>query len=539
MEHLSRSSDGRDSRGSHPDADDSGSSSDAHHKIGLDDTSAKITMDGQVSDRFTLEYLEDHVYDKEWSEFVCDNYWSILPLFGPEEIVRACYALASAIGISLEGEPITRDTERKNRIAIMIARIGVNSLSDRGTRSETNLRHISNLDLKADLFLSLGIALFNSSRPVSALENLDFAEVHYMQARRLTKDDPDFCRSMDVRYKCCRAKEAEFLYRMIEVMPGQRRALFANIANSHMAQAVANLGKYGDWKSAEHFYPWLEQCQLDCIRYYDYVEKDIEDLNRDTIEDGYQRWCEETVRFLTLMNEVPHRSSRFAKDEISFPLSERHQWLLDDIVLTYDHCRRILYRIYMIPEEEFSRKGRDEDVESLLDCYARLYTILDKSAKLIDHLFPADGSRQNLHFYQVAETLENSSNPYLRAIHFICTDIFPDRIATSERTFDPRSNVYGIVLKKGFIRNSIMHNTVRIAEESKDHSIYEGVATLTPRELLLVTNWLSYDVREVLLTLQLAVEYRRLNSRGSSYPAYIMLCRRFLFRPGTTTWTSG
>ena len=111
---------------------------------------------------------------------------------------------------------------------------------------------------------------------------------------------------------------------------------------------------------------------------------------------------------------MPHSVAEYCKDDLQFDLDERHRWLLEDIVCTYDHCRRILYRTAKLKPSEIP-SGRDEHVEDLLDCYSRLYTILDKTAKLMIYLFPWNGGK-NPHFREVVEKHSCDTNPFLRAL---------------------------------------------------------------------------------------------------------------------------
>ena len=461
-------------------------------------------------EKYDIEFLKKHANNPGWVGFIGDNYLEILDDIEHDQLPYACYTLIGPILDKFEGTQRTLETVGYMQKAINIARIGINSLSDKVDGRTVEENHLMHMDLKGDLYFQLAVCLLNIYRPISAMESLDFAEESYLTIRDLLENDKKFSTDMNIMYEYCRAKEAELYDKILYDIPADRRSLFANIANSYMTHAINNLYSYGAKQTAWDNMPLLEECEKDCLRCFDAnTIFEINEMNQETITDDYQKWCQETCRYLTIMNEVPHRSAKYAKDDITFPLEERFQWQLEDILHTYDHCRRILYRTYKIPPEEFINKDRDEDIECLMDCYARLYTILDKTAKIINALFPEDYSRSDLKFYTVAKSLKDDSNPYLRAIFIICNDIFADELSTQNRTFDTRGNINGLVFKKGFIRNTIMHNTVKICKESEERGIYEYVASLKPFELLVYTNWLSYDVREILLTLQLAVGYAK------------------------------
>ena len=234
----------------------------------------------------------------------------------------------------------------------------------------------------------------------------------------------------------------------------------------------------------------------------------MDDLNRDSIRDGYQRWCQESVRYLNILSEVPHHIAEYCKDDIQLDLDERHRWLLDDIVHTYDHCRRILYRTACFKGKELY-EGRNEHVENLLDCYSRLYTILDKTAKLVAFLFPWNGER-NPNFRAVVEKHSCDSNPFLRALYYIARDVFSDKDDIAFDYLDPHIRFLSVVHKPSFVRNNIMHNTIRICNDDGDRMPTLNVESITPYELFFYTSKLADDVREVLINLQMAVRYNPL-----------------------------
>ncbi len=230
-------------------------------------------------------------------------------------------------------------------------------------------------------------------------------------------------------------------------------------------------------------------------------------MNRDTIKDDYQRWCNESTLYLNVMAEVPHNIADFCVDDLVFDLDDRHQWLLEDIVFTYDHCRRIIYNVSKTNYKVLDH-GRNEHVEMLLDCYSRLYTILDKTAKLIIYLFPWNGPA-NPYFKDVVEKHSCDTNPFLRALYFIAKDIFSDKDDIEFDYLDPHIRFLSIVHRPSFIRNSIMHNTVRICKDDNDRMGTFNVESITSFELMYYTGKLCNDVREILINLQMAVEYSK------------------------------
>ena len=469
-----------------------------------------MTVD--IPEEITLEFAEDNVMDESWAEYVDSNYLSILDGLGDEQqLPEMCRALAFTLIHMIDGKDCTDRTYQTNRHAIDICRIGINSFNDQPDKKAMTVKHISESDLEGDLYGYMATAMINCGRPISAFGYYDSAEKCYECAADLYSEiDEKYADKMKLAYEICRSKEAELYLRLIPDIPEKYRPMFTTVANSYLTHTIVRQSELGEKDNVEHCIELLYYAENYGLKYPLFDQNEIDAMNRDSITDDYVRWCEETVKFLNLFNEIPHHNAKYACDDIILDLDERHQWLLEDIIKTYDHCRRIFYRICKDPVE-FIKKSRDDDVESMIDCYVRLYTLLDKSAKLIDYLFPRDGDREKLKFYDVTESLSNSPNPYLKALYHINCDIFPDRYSNVSGTYDPRNNVFGFIQKRGFIRNCIMHDTLKIQSEDEPKTGYFYVASVTPLELTQCTVSMFYDVREILLNIQLAYEYRKSN----------------------------
>ncbi|WP_400209409.1 hypothetical protein [Methanomethylophilus alvi] len=168
-----------------------------------------------------------------------------------------------------------------------------------------------------------------------------------------------------------------------------------------------------------------------------------------------------------------------------------------------------MFYAFKDPSIFLEKTERDDDVESLIDCYVRLYTLFDKCAKLIQCLFPQDWSEEKIGFYETARKLACENNPYLRAIDMICSDVFPDKASKKAGISDPRNMVNGRLMWRGFIRNSIMHNTFKIKPDMESNDFITGVAFIPAFELYHATLMTFYDIREILLNIQLATYYSK------------------------------
>lgn len=459
----------------------------------------------------SLDYLIENRTNKGWADYVMENHYSILNNFTDADLPEACYILAHTLNYQIMGKEITDDDYHTNQVISDICRMGINSYLEGKDHKEVMVNNLANADRIGDLFLSLAVAMMNSYRPIAAFGYLDNAEKCYCHMIEMLKgSDDEYIHRLKVSYEHCRAKEAELYVRLIPFIPEKHRPMFSTVANSYMTHSILNLTAYSDFELMDEYQEWLEKAQLYCLKYPLLNQKIIDEMNRDSIKDEYVRWCQFHVRLLNIFNEIPHNNAKYACDDIQLDLDERHQWLLDDIMRTYDHCRRTFYRVAK-DIDKFVEKPRDDDVECVVDCFVRLYTLLDKSSKIITYLFPRDQNTKQQYFYDVAETLSNTSNPFLRSIYRVCMDIFPDKFAKTEGTFDPRNNMFGMVLKRGFIRNSIMHDTLKVFKEGETKTNYYGASSVTPLELFRCTDVMFQDVREILLSIQLAVEYRKNN----------------------------
>ena len=468
-------------------------------------------MSLEIPKEITLDYLTDNVCNGEWAEYVDNHYRDLLNQFEDEELVDACRALAYSLIHMIDGTDMSKESFETARHTIEICRVGFNSVSDYPDKDKITELTIRNSAGLGDLMCYMGVSMINSGRPIAAFGCFSTAEHYYTNTKALfEKTNPKYANEMSIAYEHCRAKEAELYLRLIPDIPLEHRALFSNIANSYLNHAINNLDEYGDADGVSYYCNLLPNCIDKCIRYPITTPEDIDEMNRNTITDDYVDWCQNKVFFLNIFNEVPNFSSKYAKDDVRMDLEERYQWLLDDILSTYDHCRRTFYRVAK-DTLSFIDKERDDDVESIIDCFVRLYGILDKVAKLIYHLFCRDRNLEDLKFYTVASSLSSDPNPYLQSLFKICRDVFPDKFESSKGIYDPRNNIYGRIMKRGFIRNCIMHDTLKISNNINDTGHYYNVATVSPLDLAHCTQMMFYDVREVILNMQLAYEYRKTN----------------------------
>ncbi len=455
-----------------------------------------------VSDQLTLCDLENMANDPNATECLLKSYESILDGIESEDLPEACNAIAFNLQSSIIRLHDLDKAQEVHRHVVNICRRGINELSDGGLLGAISPGSASKTFEMMELYSRMSASMFYLHRPVSAFHYLDCAENCYKTSCEL-----GCCNQvLDIMYEHCRAKEAEYYIDLVEDIPEKYRALFSVAGSSYLGHAVENMIGLGENKALALDY-YTDSCTKGekLKTAYPMPQQKLDQIRRIRIEDDYLKWCQENVKLLSILNEIPDVCTC---DDIELNLDEKHQWLLEDVVKTYDHCRRLFYDNTR-DMKKILLDDRCDQIECVIDCFVRLYTLLDKSAKLITYLFPQDGSMERLHFFDVAKTLHNDPNPYLRSIYGICRDIFPDTFDDSKRTFDPRNNHYGIVLKRGFIRNSIIHGTLKMFNDVEEKNNFYNVASITPSELIQCTDMMMYDVREIVLNIQLAVEYRK------------------------------
>lgn len=461
-------------------------------------------MIDDVPDMITLDYIRENVTDDDFKQYVDNEHEKIIESFDMEQRTEVCLLLGSTLMHNLDFHSKDEITRRTLKKIVEISKIGINCISDSVNKGQYAIDHIYNSDNEASLLAIIGKSLIYLDRPIAAMEYLDRAEKLF-ELLSLTGIGPSNIWCV-VNYEHCRAHETLVYSLLGSLMDGEKRLLFETCADSYCTHALINLLMFGGHEEIVHHQEDCKAIEKRCT--HPLSQKEMDEFERNTVDDDYLRWCNERVFFLNFVTEIPHQCERYSKDDLTFDLDDKHNWLLDDIIHTFAYCR---HSFYMITEGKESHEicwnGRDERVERMIDCFVRLYTLLDKTSKLIIYLFPEEDLEIN-RFYDVAEHYRNSSNPYLRSFDLIKDDIFPDRVK-NQRSYDPRNSVLGIVTRRGFIRNNIIHGTVKICDDREVEGNYYGVLMLTPEELFHYTRRMLYDVREILLNLQLAYNYEK------------------------------
>ena len=389
--------------------------------------------------------------------------------------------------------------------SLKIGRIGLNLLRMMEPKAPIEYR-LTSIKTLADLCMTVGLSLESMNRPMACLEYLDRAEQHYKQYMDrmpfVSDQDRIICESM---YEYCRGKEAEAWYRMVNDIPEKDRANYLLFSKSYLVHSLIRLSLMGN----EEFVKDLRNVMHDVdILSEKYGMPDASIIENELFPkdvDEYRLWCFDKVLIINFYCEVPSLQAEHLEDEVTFELDGKDRIIMDDVLASFDHCRRILFRFSGLSPEELIAKGRDEDVEYLIDCHIRLYSVLDKFAKIIRTVSGLDCNLNG--FWEIGEELKNNRNPYLKAISMIKEDLFPDKEAKMGNYEDPHLMYAQAYYQTSFIRNHIVHDAFRIADPGEENYIEAGVAALKAADLHYQTMTLAYTVREAIMLLQMAVEY--------------------------------
>ncbi len=471
----------------------------------------------QIPDNISLKFIRDskHIGNEAWITHINDSFLKIISTFRDEEVPAVCNELSETLYYSRTRGQMNRSeiisTESKI-LNIGLDRIFTNIFTDSAYQNPGNddeLKHsISTLMTKAGLEYNLGRNLCDRGRPVAGLDYFQRAQEDYRTLSDICKgfdNKSEFDSLWTAAWYTCMARESETWLSIFPYLPESQKPPVSFLLLDSLTEArnaFEKLGKTGPASACASNLQYAEEL----AREHPMSRKDLEELYTDTIPDGYTRWCNDHCLFLTFIVDMEHDCGRFAADDLDLGLEGEQQLLLEDIISTFCHCRKKLYAINGIDEEIFKLKRRDEDIEELLDCYMRLYSIPDKVAKLIKMLFPNREYPNREHFWDVYKVLEDDKNIYLRSIYLIGEDISTDEGRREDGTADPHRIFDGTTQRASSIRNHIMHNVFRISGESESKDGIMNTFTLTPLELRHHTIVLANNMRELLLSLQLVLK---------------------------------
>ncbi len=228
----------------------------------------------------------------------------------------------------------------------------------------------------------------------------------------------------------------------------------------------------------------------------------------------YEDWCWNYSFWLNPMSVFPFRMDSCSNDSLKWMPGGALEIRFKDVMATYDHARRLYYQYSLQPiDDRGFRKTDMEFAELLQDCYIRLYSIIDKIAKLLGlHFLGLEGTIPP--FHEIVKSFENDSNCYLRGLYEINMDFSkkiidgPDRIKLG--IVDPYYSKHRVTKNPFFLRDMMAHAAINYVENGTEISKmkkYEAynVLSMSYNDLEVETQRLLWRVREVILHFYLAV----------------------------------
>lgn len=177
-----------------------------------------------------------------------------------------------------------------------------------------------------------------------------------------------------------------FWLEYFRLLKDDQKADFASVVINHSRICVERLIRMGETKKAEDLAKVVDEFRSDVSKMGITVisPDDLNRLviNRVLIDASYEDWCWANRFWLNPLNDISDIMPKWMRDTVTWESDEFNSARIDDILHTFDHCRRSLHRFMSLPESRWNLK-EGEDLECLVDCYFRLYSIMDKISKII------------------------------------------------------------------------------------------------------------------------------------------------------------
>lgn len=221
---------------------------------------------------------------------------------------------------------------------------------------------------------------------------------------------------------------------------------------------------------------------------------------------NYAEWCWNNRLWLNIASDVLLMDKEQLKDDIDLKVDIDNTIRMNEIVRTFDHCRSLFYQFSKAPFEERAYYKPGPETEFLVDCYYRLFSLLDKIAKVISCLLFGN-SKYIQSFKDVCIKLKPGNN-YIGGIFRIYRELFFSDEDLKDGIVDEFNSAHRVKRRTNFIRNMIAHSALNFVTPDEDYNKYKGydnVLTLSAADLENETVQLFHQIREILMNLQLAV----------------------------------
>lgn len=448
--------------------------------------------------------------------FLANEYRDKLSEIETETYPQTCLQVSNRIKKGIESNKYSINNKTRYNAMLNVARSGLNDFYRKyfDIRTEKLTDNVELLILASELHFYCALATFKNHRPFDALDHIQYSIRHTSNVREYLRTKTDSVMESKIRVMDYMSRytlmESAILTEIVGYVNKEfKKKIAYYIYNSQIV--VSNY--YSDEgmiteseeiaNKAEAFRSNMLITELD-LKDRDYHNILFSDKNPDI--NVYEEWCWGYYFCLNPMNDIPVLDDPDYKDTFRIETDEVNRIRLNDVLRTFDHSRRIMFWFYHLPKKErYDCKG--EPIQRLLDCYFRLYSTLDKIAKLLYDLIVRGNYRikpKDRYFANVAEYLEKSTNDYIKGISEISQDINYSNEDYEKGFVDPFYNLHRIPKRPRTIRNEIDHKALMLVNPEDDYEIKEGVLTISARDLEVETNKLMRQIRELLLNMELA-----------------------------------
>ncbi len=249
------------------------------------------------------------------------------------------------------------------------------------------------------------------------------------------------------------------------------------------------------------------------IQIPDRIEKG-EEKKEVSLEDdmSYEEWCWQNRYWLTPLNEfstIPRKD--WMKDDLEWKTCPNNVIRIKDIIRTYNHCRLALYEYTKSPRMERIHSLNDDSFDRLLDCYLRLYSIIDKSMKLIATDVLHQEQNYEIKFWELGKNpgfkIKQRKCKHLRFLTDLSVDMSVMDFDRKRGFIDPFYIIHHVGLTPGKIRNLMIHSAVEVIDSGQKERVRKNnIITISPMDLEVEVKKLMMQIRELLLGLQLAIK---------------------------------
>jgi hypothetical protein len=445
--------------------------------------------------------------------FVANEYESIVKSICTESRPEKCILLAERIQSAINTVDDKNDNIPRYRAMLKVSRCGLNAFYDMYLNPVTEKLNddLNLLSIASNLHYYCAIGAQNTNRPFDALEHINRSlryNIHLRkcieQSNKIKIEPKEYTL---VNYALMTLIETKIFADILDHVDEESKRkiafyiYYSQIAVSNtLAEEGQDLESKQILKRSREFKSKMlkENIDLDDRDYYEILFSPNQPDDR-----TYKGWCWSNVFCINPLNELPVLDDLDFSDHFELQTDEVNRIRLNDILRTFDHCRRILFDFQQLPYKD-RYDCKKEPVQSLLDSYFRIFSTLDKLAKVISSLALGIVPREKNDFKTIAEQLRFNTNDYLRGIYEIQKDIFYDWEDIELGFTDPFYSMHRVQLRPNKIRNRIVHDAVMIVNIEDKYEIYDGILTISARDLEVEIQKLLWQVREILMNVQLA-----------------------------------